>query len=207
MRHHKSYRVVLRIHPLLIAASLIALAPVDAQDARTDYAAMATKIARMRELGEHPRPAHAPPANTVFTEREINAYLQIEGPSFLPTGIAKPRVSIDGGGRVTGRAAVDLDALSLSQPRGLLDPLAFVRGSVEVVATGSVVASNGRGVAHFESATIAGIPVPKAVAQEVLRFSTRTEQRPDGFAFDTPFELPAQIRSATVDAGRVTVTQ
>jgi hypothetical protein len=69
------------------------------------------------------------------------------------------------------------------------------------------VASNGRGVAHFESATIAGIPVPKAVAQEVLRFSTRTEQRPDGFAFDTPFELPAQIRSATVDAGRVTVTQ
>lgn len=168
---------------------------------------MAAKIERMQKAGEHPRPATAPPVSTTFTDREVNAYLEVEGPTFLPAGIARPHVSIEAGGKVTGRAIVDLDKLSLSQPRGLFDPLSFVRGSVEVVATGSVAASNGRGVARFDSATIAGIPVPKAVAQEVLRFSTRTEQRPEGFAFDTPFELPANIRGVIVDAGRATVTQ
>ena len=207
MRHHTGDRVVLRILALVFAAPLFAVAPANAQDARAESAAMAAKIERMQKAGEHPRPPSAPPVSTAFTDREVNSYLQVEGPMFLPAGIAKPRLSIDAGGKITGRAVVDLDKLSLSQPRGLLDPLAFVRGSVEVVATGSVAAGNGRGVAHFESATIAGIPVPKAVAQEVLRFTTRTEQRPEGFAFDTPFDLPANIRGVAVDAGRVTVTQ
>lgn len=168
---------------------------------------MAAKIERMQSLGEKPALPNSPPMNTTFTDREVNAYLQLEGHSFLPAGITNPRVSIGANGKVTGRAIVDLDALRSSQPRGLLDPLAFVRGAVEVVATGSVTASNGNGVAHYESVTIAGIAVPKTIAQEVLRFSTRTKERPQGFAFDTPFELPAQIRSVTVDAGRVTVSQ
>jgi hypothetical protein len=82
-----------------------------------------------------------------------------------------------------------------------------MRGSVEVVATGSIAAKNGSAIGHFESATIAGFAVPKSVAQELLRFYTRTPERPQGFPLDAPFELPAKIRSVTVDAGRVTVTQ
>jgi hypothetical protein len=168
---------------------------------------MAAKIARMQELGEHPRAPKAPPVSTTYTDREMNAYLQIEGPSFLPEGITNPRVATGAAGKITARATVDFNKVRLSQPRGLLDPLAFVRGSVEVVATGSLLMQNGRAVAHFESGTIAGIGVPKAVVQELLRFSTHTPARPEGFALDTPFDLPGQIRSVAVDAGRVTVTQ
>jgi len=168
---------------------------------------MAAKIAHMQDIAEHPRPPNAPPVSTTFTDREMNAYLQIEGPSFLPDGVTSPRVSTGAGGKITARATVDLNAVRLSQPRGFLDPLSFVRGVVEVVATGSLTAQNGSAVAHFESGTIAGIGVPKAVVQELLRFSTRTPARPEGFALDTPFDLPGHIRSVTVDAGRVTVTQ
>ncbi len=193
---------------ILIAATVLALAPAHAQDAsRADSAAMASKIARMQELAAHPRPAKAEPVRTAFTDREMNAYLQIEGPSFLPPGIANPHISTGEGGRVTAQAMIDLDKVRLSQQRGLLDPLAFVRGSVEVVATGFVVARNGSGTGSLESATVAGIPVPKRVADEVLRFYTRTPARPQGFSLDDMFDLPAQIRSVTVDAGRVTVTQ
>jgi len=199
---------VLCVRPLLIAAIVLAVSPTNAQDAlHADAAGMASKIKRMQEVGARARAPNAPPARTAFTDREMNAYLKVEGPSILPNGIANPRVSTGEGGRVTARAIVDLDAVRLSQPRSLLDPLAFVRGSVDVVATGSIVASNGSAVSRFESATVAGIAVPKRVAQELLRFYTRTPERPQGFAFDAPFELPAQIRSVTVDAGRVTVTQ
>ena len=197
--------VAFHLRLLLIAVAALALAPAIAEDAES--AAMAAKIARMQEFAAHPRPPNAPPVRTSFTDREMNAYLHVEGPSFLPAGIADPQISTGEGGRITARAIIDLDAVRLSQQRGLLDPLAFVRGSVEVVAKGFIVASNGSGSARFESATIAGIAVPKRVAEELLRFYTRTAERPQGFSLDDMFDLPAQIRSVNVEAGRATITQ
>ena len=201
-------RIVGPLSALLVAATAFALASANAEDtSHAESAAMAAKVARMQEIAAHPRPSDAQPMRTAFTDREMNSYLQVEGPSFLPTGITDPHVSTGEGGRVTAQAMIDLDAVRVSQQRGLLDPLAFVRGSVEVVATGFFVASNGSGTARFESATIAGIAVPKRVAEELLRFYTRTAERPQGFSLDDTFDLPAQIRSVNVAAGRVTVTQ
>jgi hypothetical protein len=197
-----------RIRRLLGVVAAVALLPAGAQEtAHADADSMAVKIARIQETGARPRPQDAAPIRTTFTDREVNAYLELDGPMFLPPGIASPRVSLGDGGRVTARAIVDLDAVRLARPRGLLDPLAFVRGSLEVVATGSIRANDGTGIGHFESATVAGVPVPQRVAQELLRFYTRTPERPEGFGLDTPFELPAGIRSVTVEAGRATVVQ
>jgi len=196
------------VRSFLILAALLALAAANAQDAvHKNSASMAAKITRMQEAAAHPRPAKAEPVRTTFTDAEMNAFLQVEGPSFLPAGIANPNISVGEGGRVTARAIVDLDAVRVSQTRSLLDPLSFVTGAVEVVATGFVVARDGTGTARFESATVAGIPVPKRVAEEVLRFYTRTKERPQGFGLDDEFDLPAQIRSVNVEAGRATVTQ
>jgi hypothetical protein len=44
-------------------------------------------------------------------------------------------------------------------------------------------------------------------AQELLRFYTRTPERPRGFAFDEPFLLPAGLRAVSTERGAVTVTQ
>jgi hypothetical protein len=49
--------------------------------------------------------------------------------------------------------------------------------------------------------------VPKQVAQELLRFYTRTADRPGGFQFDEPFAMPAQVQSVSGERGSVTVTQ
>ena len=85
----------------LIAAALLTALPVHAQDAsRAEAAAMAAKIARIREAAEHPRPPNAPPLRTAFTDREMNTYLAVEGPSFLPPGIARPQFTAQSGGRV-----------------------------------------------------------------------------------------------------------
>lgn len=168
---------------------------------------MEIKITRVEAAAESERPANAPPLRTTFTEREINAYLALEGPEFLPPGVAMPRVQLGDDGRVRARAIVDLDAVRRSRERSPFDPLAYITGAVEVIATGRVEGAGGEGLIRYESATVGGVTVPQTVAQELLRFYTRTEERPRGFAFDEPFALPAKLRAVSVERGAATVTQ
>jgi hypothetical protein len=192
---------------VLAAAAFLGIATVGAQEpTRAEADAMQTKLDRIAAAAETPRAANAPPLRTAFTEREINAYLTLEGPNFLPAGIAMPRVRL-ADGRVQARAVVDLDAVRRSRERSAFDPLAYLTGAVEVVAVGSVEVSGGEGLIRYESATVGGVAVPKTVAQELLRFYTRTPERPRGFAFDEPFAVPAGVRVAAVSRGEVTVTQ
>ena len=118
-----------------------------------------------------------------------------------------PRVRLGDDGRVQARAIVDLDAVRRSRERSAFDPLSYLTGSVEVVAAGRVEGSDSEGLIRYESATVGGVSVPKTVAQELLRFYTRTPERPGGFAFDEPFDLPAGLRAVSVESSSVTVTQ
>ena len=202
MRPSRQFAIV------VFAAAFLDAGDVGAQEpTRAEADAMQTKLDRVGAAAETPRPANAPPLRTAFTEREINAYLALEGPEFLPAGIAMPRVRLGDDGRVQARATVDLDAVRRSRERSAFDPLAYLRGAVEVVAAGSVEISGGEGLIRYESATVGGVAVPKTVAQELLRFYTRTPERPGGFAFDEPFTVPAGVRAATVTRGAVNVTQ
>ena len=199
---HRAVRV------LLTAAIGAIGAGAHAQEfSRADADAMQAKLTRMEEAAESPRASGAPPLRTSLSESEINAYFEHYGESFLPPGIAKPRATLLDGGRLVARAIVDLSTVRIGGEGGLFDPLSYLKGSVEVVATGTIAGSDGQGVIRFESATLAGISVPKQVAQELLRFYTRTAERPGGFLFDEPFAMPAQVQSVSGVRGSVTVTQ
>ena len=154
-----------------------------------------------------PRPPAAPPVRTTFTDREANAYFRHYGSTFLPTGVVSPQVALAEAGRVTARALVNLDAVRTSQPRGWLDPLRYVTGMLEVTAAGVVSGSNGTGVFHFESATLAGVSVSKALLQELVRYYTTTPEQPNGFDLDKPFDLPSGIRSVESGRGTAVITQ
>jgi hypothetical protein len=192
---------------LAAAALLLATAGATQTSSRADADAMNAKIERVIAAADEDRPAGAPPLVTSFTDRETNAYIEFYGHEFLPAGVAEPRVRFGADGRVAARAVVDLDAVRAARERSWLDPLAFVTGSVEVVASGAVAVERGEGVVRFESATVGGIAVPKTVAQELLRFYTRSPERPGGFAFDEPFPLPPGVRSIAVDTGQATLVQ
>jgi hypothetical protein len=197
-----------KIGRALLAVAALACGAALAQDhERADADAMQAKIERIAAAAETPRAATAPPLRTQIGEREINAYLALEGPELLPPGIAKPRAQLGDAGRVRARAVVDLDAVRRARERSPFDPLAYLTGAVEVVATGRIEADGGEGVIRYESATVGGVAVPKTVAQELLKFYTSTPERPQGFAFDEPFALPAGVRAVTVERGAVTVVQ
>jgi hypothetical protein len=169
--------------------------------------AMQSKLARIETAAKAPRAPGSKPLRTSFSEQEINAYFEHYGADVLPPGIAKPRAVLQDHGRIVVRARVDLDAVARAHERSVFDPLAYLQGSLEVVAAGTIAGDAGRGVIRFESATVAEVAVPKTVAQELLRFYTRTPERPRGFEFDEPFPLPARMQSVTADRGSITVSQ
>jgi hypothetical protein len=200
----------MRLAPLVVVA-VVAVAGLGAAHAqepmRAEADAMQAKIERVAAAADAQRSVDAPPLHTTFTEGEINSYLALEGPEFLPPGIAMPRVQLGDDGGVRARAIVDLDGVRRSRDRGPFDPLRYITGAVEVVATGTIEGTDGSGLIRYESATVGGVGVPKTVAQELLRFYTTTPERPRGFAFDEPFALPAGLRAASVERGAATVTQ
>jgi len=195
------------VHRFVLAA-VLAVAVASAQaPLQADAESMRAKLAVISETGDHPPDENLRPVRTSFTDREVNAYLEVYGPTFLPRGLTNPQIGIGDPGRVTARGIVDLDAVRLSRRRDWLDPMAYMTGLIGFTATGVVTGSNGKGVASFESATLAGISVPKSVVQELVLYYTTTSEAPNGFNLDEPFKLPANIQSVLFEPGRATIIQ
>ena len=199
----------LAVHRFVLAAALAyAVVVVSAQTPlQADADSMRAKVALIVETGDRPRDEVLRPVHTSITERELNAYLKLYGPTFLPHGLNDPQLGIGDAGRVIARGIVDLDAVRLSRQRDWLDPMAYMTGLLEFTATGVVSSSNGKGMASFESATLADISVPKSVVQELVRYYTTTPERPNGLNLDEPVELPANIQSILLELGRATIIQ
>ncbi len=165
------------------------------------------KIDGIIMLGEEGRSPGSTETITRLTEAEINAVLNVYGPELLTEGIASPEIRLGTDGRIRARATIDLSAVRSSRPRAWHDPLAYITGSVEVVATGRVVAQDGVGRVLLETTTVGGVSVPQGVAHELIRYYTTTPDDPGGFDIDTPFELPHSIRHVLVEQGHAIVVQ
>jgi len=144
---------------------------------------------------------------TTFTDREVNSYFKVYGPTFLPEGVVDPQLAIDEGGRVRAKSLVNLDTIRAAKPRGWLDPLAYVTGSVEVTAAGTLKTADGRGVFALETATLGGITVPKSLLQELVSHYSRSPESPSGISLEQPFALPSRIRMVETGRGAATVVQ
>lgn len=193
-----------------LVLSAAAAAPAQDAAARADAVSMERKLVAIVSHGEaqHASPSKAAPTQrTSFTDRELNAYFNVYGPEFLPEGVANPQLAFDRGGRIRAKAIVDLDRALKPKERSWLDPLAWLSGKVDVMGEGTLKATNGTGVFELETATIAGLTVPKAFLQEVVSYYFRSADNPKGFQFDQPFELPSAIRSVETSAGRAIVVQ
>ena len=144
---------------------------------------------------------------TIVTEPEINGYLRYRGKDVLPLGVVDPYVFALGGGRLSGVATVDLDAVRLSKPRGMLDPAQLLRGRVPVTATGVLRSKAGEFRFDLESATLAGMDVPKTLLQELVSYYTKSASNPSGYSLDAPFTLAGGIREITVESKRAIIVQ
>ncbi|HKW01270.1 MAG TPA: hypothetical protein VJN96_15705 [Vicinamibacterales bacterium] len=193
-----------------IAAALVlsVAAPRARQElSRKDATSMEQKLVAIAARGSTAPKTKLPPVRTSFTEQEINALFQYSQLVQMPAGVLNPRVTIADGGLLTGRATVDLDAIRKSKERGMLDPLSYVTGSVEVTAVGTLKTANGQGTFDLQSATLGGVSIPKSLLQELVSYYSRTPETPNGFTLDKPFVLPAAIQAVETRRGAATVVQ
>jgi len=177
----------------------------DVRTSRRDATLLKQKVAT---INAHAEKATRQPRKTLVTESEVNSYLVYEAREQLPTGVVEPSVTILGGGRLSGRAVVDLDAVRKEKnPTSLLDPMNYLMGKVPVSAVGVLKATNGVGHFELESAAISRLPIPKFLLQEIVGYYSRTATNPAGIKLDDPFALPARIREIQVERGQAIIVQ
>src|SRR3954447_19748533 len=192
-----------------LLGALIAAAPLAAQGrlSKEDADRFQSKLTRIVAFGNETARKSSQARNTPLSDVEVNSYLKYNAGNEIPTGIIDPMLSALGGGRVSGRAVVDLDAVRTQKKRGWLDPLGYLTGRLPVTASGVLTTKEGKGQFQLESAEISGVTVPKSVLQELVGYYSKTPANPEGINMDAPFELPAKIREIRVGTGTSTVVQ
>ena len=208
---HARRRFLLLVSGLVLAAAVYA-AP-DPVAARRDADTFKVKVSEIARRGNavNATKAGAPTqdrARTTVTEPEVNGYLALDVADDLPKGVVSPAVVLLGQGRATGQAVVDFDRVRQNLgATSMLNPLRYLRGRLPVVATGTIQSRDGVARLQFESATVASVPVPKIVIQQIVSYYSRSEMLPSGVNLDDPFTLPARIREIQVKRGQAVVIQ
>jgi hypothetical protein len=187
-----------------VVALAAILTTVDAQTPQAQADAAYGKLMGVIQAGQS---AKGTGRRTVFTESEMNAYLQHRAQSWLPAGLTNPRLGFVDVNRVATTVVADLDGVRRRSSGGWFDPTAYLRGRLPVHVIGTLVTDGGRGRFDLEQATVDGIPVPRLFIQELLAFYTSTPEQPAGVRLDQPFELPSAIERIDVRAGQATVVQ
>ena len=198
--------LVLRLGWLLGIAA-VALAPVLAAPPVSRREADSFERKRLEILGYSQQPQ--PGARvTPFSETEVNSYIRFELGPQLPVGVEDPAVDIVGDGRVSGEATVDLDRVRRAKSSGRwFDPLNMLTGKLRVTAAGVLRTDAGKARFSLDEATVAGVPVPQAVLQELVTYYSRSSAYPQGIGLDDPFPLPARIREIDVRPDQAIVIQ
>ena len=152
--------------------------------------------------------APAAAGTTLFAENEVNSYLRFKTEGQLPTGLTEPAFTLIGEGRVTARAVVDLDIIREKQKSSSwLDPIRYLSGKLPVTATGALRTGAGKARIDLESVEVSGVPMPKALLQQLVSYFTKSAERPGGASLDDTFLLPVQIQQLDVQPGRAVVIQ
>jgi len=191
----------------LIFLLFVALVPLHAASVSKQQAdVFARKIVLIQRQADQTERAGT--RRTALTEDELNSWFAYQARPLLPAGVADPKVTIIGGGRVAGQATVDLDAIAKRRSSGgTLDPWSYIGGRVPVNVIGTLVTRDGMGRFELQSADISGLPVPKTLLQEVVTYYSRTPDNPRGVRIDDAFALPARIQQIEVAQGQAIIVQ
>jgi hypothetical protein len=198
-------RAIPAVFVCAIGVAAIVSVRADVRTNRRDAAMLKQKVATINAHAEKPSKVAR---RTIVTESEVNSYLAYEARDQIPVGVVDPTIVVVGGGRLSGRAVVDLDAVRKQKaPTSLLDPMNYLMGRLAVTAVGRLTTANGVGHFNLESSSVGSVPVPKILLQEIVSYYSRSAEKPGGISLDDPFPLPARIREIQVDRGQAIIVQ
>lgn len=207
-RNLKTMIIRFKLAPALCALALLAVGAATTLAvplSRQEGDRLQAKVDAIAKNGAADKPK---PAQTAVTEPEANSYLAFNLKEKIPKGLSNPEIAMIGDGALAARALVDIDEVNRHRnSRSVIDPLNYLSGRVPIQARGVLRTGQGRGQFYLQSADISGIPLPKALLQELVSFFSRSEKNPAGFDIDAPFDLPAKVREVTIKSGESLVIQ
>ena len=192
---------------LLLLFCAIAGVFVSAADVLTQQLgnAFAKKVVVVQE---HANKGVKKPLSTIFTQAETNSYLKYNATDLLPTGMTQPEITLIGQGRLSGKAIIDLDVVrQKNSSGGWFDPTSYLTGKLPVTASGRIITGDGKARFEVDRAEVSGFQIPRSFLAQMVNFFTRTADNPKGSSIDDTFEMPAKIRSITVESARFIVHQ
>ena len=83
----------------------------------------------------------------------------------------------------------------------------FFSGKMPALIRGDITTKDGKGQFKLQSTEVNGIPLPRALALDLLSTYTKTRRHPEGFDIEKPFDLPAKIRQLQVNTAEIVVIQ
>ena len=149
-----------------------------------------------------------PATTTRFSESELNSILNGQIADWIPNGLSEPQVRLLGNDRFSLRVIVDIDEFKRRRKRPQsAGPLNFFSGKLPALVRGELISNDGKGQFKLQSTEVNGIPLPPALALELLSTHTKTRRRPEGFDIQKPFDLPVKIRQLQITPNELVVIQ
>ena len=194
--------------PIVVSALALVTALATTYAATTSRPQADAFAKKVAIINQHAETGAKSARRTTLTEPELNSWFAYRAQPLLPTGVADPKVTIIGNGKLLGNATVDLEAIGKKRSTGgSLDLWSYLGGRVPLSVTGILSTKDGKGRFELQSAEISGVPVPKSLLQELVSYYTRTSEHPQGVKLDEPFALPASIKQIEVGQGQAVVVQ
>jgi hypothetical protein len=165
----------------------------------------ADSLARKIEALVVPAPAPkkgAPPRSVLFTEGEINSYLNLV---LLPTVPQVRDVDLHiTNGQLTATGLVDIDQVKKQLSLSPWNPVSFLKGRMAVNVSGHYANAGpaGLGRVTIDEVRAGSVPIPVSIIEQIVASSTRSPQLPDGVDIREPFRLPPPLRGLRLEAGK-----
>ena len=196
------------LRPIVVSAQALVTALATTYAATTSRPQADAFAKKVAIINQHAEMGAKSVRRTTLTEPELNSWFVYRAQPLLPTGVAEPKVTIIGNGKLLGNATVDLEAIGKKRSSGgSLDLWSYLGGRVPLSVTGILSTKDGKGRFELQSAEISGVPLPKSLLQELVSYYTRTPEHPQGVKLDEPFALPASIKQIEVGQGQAVVVQ
>ena len=195
-----------------LAVALLLAAPAWAEDAPApsrpavsweEAQSFGRKLDQIKTQSQAKGPGR--PESVLVTEGELNSYLNLTYAPRMPPGLTDVNVRLEAE-RIRASGLLDLERVRGNVPApSPWSPLAYLRGKVSVELAGRLQTRDGYGTFAVEEASIASVPVPMALFEQIVSSATKKPSDPDGFNLNAPFRLPYAVSRVRVGLARAVV--
>jgi hypothetical protein len=138
----------------------------------------------------------------LFTQGEVNSYLNLAYAEKLPKGLKDVEVRLDRD-RILAKGMVNIDRVKGKvADGGGWGPLSFLSGDVPVEIMGKVTSKDGFGTIQWETVYLSSMRLPVSALEQLVLSATKSESNPEGFDIHAPFRLPYSVERLRLEPGR-----